>query len=129
MAAGAGVCLHGGGEVDGKQADRLRSRGDFEKVFRSGRTVAHRLVVVRLVRNGLGRSRVGFAVGRQLGGAVVRNRARRRWREVVRLGPPLPPGWDVVLVARGAALDAQWTALAGAWREALARSGLVSARG
>ena len=115
--------------MHGKAADRLRSRADFDKVFRSGRTVANRLVVVRVVPNGLERSRVGFAVGRQLGGAVVRNRVRRRWREVVRLGPPVPPGWDIVLVARGAARDAEWVALAGAWRETLARSGLVTARG
>lgn len=115
--------------VGGTPVERLRRREDFEKVFQSGRHVASRLVVVRLAPNGLGRVRVGFAVGRQLGGAVVRNRLRRRWREIVRLGPPLPSGWDIVVVARGAANGAEWTALGGAWREALARCGSLIARG
>jgi ribonuclease P protein component len=51
--------------------------------------------------------RVGFTVSRKVGGAVERNRVRRRLREVVRLSPAagMKPGHDYVLVGRRAALD------------------------
>ena len=57
-------------------------------------------------------NRVGITVGKKLGHAVVRNRVRRRLREVYRLNEEkFLPGWDIVLVARGKALDADFAAL------------------
>lgn len=50
-------------------------------------------------------SRCGFIVAKRLGGAVVRNRIRRRVREAVRLlYPQIAPGWDMVFIARSPAL-------------------------
>jgi ribonuclease P protein component len=109
--------------------ERLKRRADFDRVFRRGVAVTGRLVVVRAVRGGGAKTRVGFAVGRQIGGAVVRNRLRRRWREIVRLGPPLATGWDVVVVARAAGERAAFQALALAWRDVLRRSGLEDVSG
>ena len=103
---------------------RLRSRRDFDRVFGQGRVLVGRLLVLRVARGTTSGSRIGFAVGRQLGGAVVRNRLRRRWREVVRLGPPLPGEWDLVLVARAPSRLADTAALAAGWREAVRRAGL-----
>lgn len=56
---------------------------------------------------------VGFTVTRKIGGAVVRNRARRRLREAVRSLPvaSFAPGWNYVVVARGAALTCPFTQL------------------
>ena len=52
-------------------------------------------------RNRLGRNRVGITVSKKLGHAVVRNRTRRRLREVYRLNEQkFAPGWDIVVVAR-----------------------------
>lgn len=104
---------------------RLRGRDDFERVFKQGRAIAGRLLVVRYVRHGEQAPRVGFAVGRQLGGAVLRNRVRRRWRAVVRLGPSLRPGCDVVIVARRPCVNASWADLVGAWAEMTRRAGLL----
>lgn len=109
--------------------ERLRRRGEFDRVFREGQVVASRLVVLRLIRGGPGRTRVGFAAGRQLGGAVVRNRVRRRWREVVRRGPPLPGGWDLVVVARAAGGGAPFASLVVAWSDVLRRAGLLGGGG
>lgn len=68
-------------------------------------------------------ARFGFTVTKKLGGAVERNRMRRRLREAVRLaGPELAKdGWDYVLVARPAASAIDFEVLVGLVREALAR--------
>lgn len=104
---------------------RLRGRKDFERVFEQGRSLPGRLVVLRCVRTGQSASRLGIAVGRQLGNAVLRNRVRRRWRAVVRLGPTLQPGWDLVLVARRPSIGAPWGELAAAWADVVRRAGLL----
>lgn len=66
---------------------------------------------------------VGFTASRKVGGAVERNRARRRLREAARrLLPELAvAGVDYVLVARTAAVDAHWDALLDDVRNALIR--------
>ncbi|MGO9004434.1 MAG: ribonuclease P protein component [Beijerinckiaceae bacterium] len=57
--------------------------------------------------------RFGFTVTKRIGGAVVRNRIRRRLKEALRLVPDLPerPGYDYVIVARPAALGQSFSAL------------------
>ena len=62
----------------------LRSRRDFARIQASGRTRADRLMTVRYVPNQLGYDRFGISTGRRLGGAVQRNRVRRRLRELLR---------------------------------------------
>lgn len=64
------------------------------------------------LRNRLGENRLGLTVGAKLGCAVVRNRVRRRLRECYRaLLPQLNVGYDVVIVARGRAVDADYQRL------------------
>jgi ribonuclease P protein component len=60
--------------------------------------------------NALQVSRFGFAVGGRLGKAVVRNKIKRRLREIVRL-LGVQPGLDVLLIARTGALDADYESL------------------
>jgi ribonuclease P protein component len=81
---------------------RLRSSTDFERVRREGRSHAHPLVVLIACRQAAsGESRVGYAAGKAVGGAVRRNRAKRLLREAVRsLSAAIPPGWDILLIAR-----------------------------
>ncbi len=106
--------------------ETLRRSGDFEALQRSGTRKAHPLLVVRLAPNGLPRTRVGFSTSRRLGGAVVRNRVRRRLRAIVRqLAPRLAPGWDVVIQARPGSTQASYRELCAAAERLLQRGGIL----
>jgi ribonuclease P protein component len=90
----------------------LRSPRDFSALRSDGRGRAHPLVSVRVRRNGLDRDRFGIATGRKLGGAVVRNRVRRRLREILRAWDhPEDLRWDVLVVARPASAVASFAEL------------------
>lgn len=107
---------------------RLRSSADFARVTRSGvRTPGEGFVLHHLEPGGASVPRIGFAVGRQLGTAVVRNRTRRRLREAARtLVPELGP-CDLVIAVRPGAVGADADQLATALRDALRAAGLLSA--
>jgi len=91
----------GGGPATGltfPRAARLVRRGEFDAVYRAGKrySTSHFTVFVRA--NELGVSRFGFSIKKALGGAVVRNRLRRRVREMVRCHrQEIPAGWDIVI--------------------------------
>jgi ribonuclease P protein component len=78
---------------------RLLRHADFERVYRQGRRhfSAHMTVFYLLRSEGAG-LRIGFTVGKMLGGAVQRNRMKRRLREAARLEATWPgPAVDVVI--------------------------------
>ena len=81
---------------------RLSRSGDFDRVYREGDSRANRfLVLYSFPREASGRPRFGMSVGRKVGGAVVRNKVKRRLREAfASLDSELPEGHDFVVVAR-----------------------------
>lgn len=82
----------------------LKTRAQYSLVYSSGKTWANELVVMKILPNQLGVTRVGFSVGKRIGKAVVRNKVRRLMRESVRT-LNIRSGWDIVLIARkGAAI-------------------------
>ena len=71
-------------------------------------------------------NRVGITVGKKLGHAVVRNRVRRRLREVYRLNEDkFSPGWDIVVVARGRCVDADFGKLQNAYLSLAQKAGIM----
>lgn len=81
------------------------------------------MLVLALARNEVGWSRFGFVVSRRVGGAVVRNRVKRRMREAVhRHLDQIPAGWDVVLVARAPIAEARFAEIESAIAQLLARA-------
>jgi len=105
---------------------RLTSSIDFKRVRRTGKSLAHPLAVLVAVPTGRPGSRFGFTAGRAVGGAVQRNLAKRRLREALRpLMPRVVSGWDAILIARPALLDADWASVQAAIAGLLARAHLV----
>lgn len=91
---------------------RLLRTADFDRALRSGRRISSDYLALFVSDNGLGRPRVGLAVSRKLGNAVIRNRIKRRLRELVRpLLSRAEGGRDVVIVARTRAVDAEFARL------------------
>jgi ribonuclease P protein component len=86
----------------------LRLREDFARISATGRTRSDRLMVLRFVPNGRDHDRFGISTSRRLGGAVRRNRIRRRLREALRLRPEGGGGFDVLIVARPASAEASF---------------------
>ena len=69
---------------------------------------------------------MGITVGKKLGKAHIRNRTRRRIREVYRLNEEkFQPGWDIVVVARSRAVDAPFEKLTGSLLSLAQKSGLL----
>ena len=104
---------------------RLRSKSDFAALRERGISRAHPLLVLRAVPNSLPYARFGFVVGRRVATkAVDRNRVRRRLREIVRR-TPVRSGWDLLLIARHAAVGADFQDLQDAIRDLERRAGLL----
>ena len=77
-------------------------------------------------RNRSGGNRVGITVSKKLGHAVVRNRTRRRLREIYRLNElRFQPGWDIVVVARTRAVEAPFEKLTASYLALAAKAGVL----
>ena len=81
--------------------NRLKKKKDFERVFRRGRGLKDGFLSLKFAKNNLGLTRFGFVVGQKVSHkAVIRNKVKRRLRELVRvkLGN-IKKGFDVAVVA------------------------------
>lgn len=104
---------------------RLHGRDRFRTIHEQGKRWVHPLVILGGLPNGLDHARCGFVTSSRLGGAVVRNRVRRRLREAVRLCcRHLSPGWDLVWIARPPIRTADFPAIVGAVSGLLRQAGL-----
>ena len=95
-----------------KQAVTLKKNHEFRRLYQKGASAAGPGMVLYCRKNRLGHNRLGLTASVKLGKAVVRNRCRRRLREVYRLqSSRLRQGWDIILVARSRTARASWKEL------------------
>ena len=91
---------------------RLLRRADFRRVYEQGQRRSASLCTVFLLSNGLTNSRLGITVPSRVGKAVVRNRIKRRIREIFRTHrSTIAPGWDIVVNPRAQAAEAGFARL------------------
>lgn len=87
---------------------------------------ANSYLVLYARKNHSGANRVGVTVSKKLGCAAVRNRVRRRLREVYRLNETqFCPGWDIVVVARSRCVSADFAKLTRAYLSLAEKAGIL----
>jgi ribonuclease P protein component len=110
-----------------KSARLFRAR-EFQRLRRDGKSYYGKLMIVSVLSNaGEGAARVGIITSSRVGGAVARNRVRRRIREIVRVERSrLLPGIWLVIVARRPAIEAAFSELRAEWQQLIRRAAILS---
>ena len=104
----------------------LKKNSDFRRLYSKGKSAVTPYMVVYCRKNRTDINRTGYTVSTKLGHAVVRNRIRRRLREIYRLNAPaLISGFDIVIVARSRCVDGSYSAMNSAFLSACERLGLI----
>lgn len=81
--------------------DILRRKEDFSSIYRKGKSVGERYIVLFYKKNNLGYKRIAFLASKKVGNSVKRNRARRLMRENYRLlCDSIQDGYDLIFIAR-----------------------------
>ena len=108
-----------------KYSTSLKLNHIFRRLYRTS-GVADGLLVLYARKNRTDGNRVGITVSKKLGKAHVRNRTRRRIREVYRLNEEkFQPGWDIVVVARTKAVEAPFEKLTASYLTLAKKAGIL----
>ncbi|MDO8569053.1 MAG: ribonuclease P protein component [Dehalococcoidales bacterium] len=102
----------------------LTKAAQYSLVYTRGRSWPSALLVMKATPNGINISRYGFSISRRVGKAVVRNRIKRRLREIMRQAP-LRPGRDIIFIVRAPAAGVSFADLKQAARVLLLRAGIL----
>ena len=106
----------------------IKNNYEFRRLYSKGRSSVQPTLVVYSRRSKSGLNRVGFTVTVKLGHAVVRNRIRRRLREIYRLHESeIKRGTELVIVARSRSVDAAYKELERDFLSAAAKLGILEA--
>ena len=104
----------------------LRKEADFDNVYKKGRSVGDKYVVIFYIKNHRDINRTCFLASKKVGNSVTRNRARRLLRESYRLmKDSLPAGYDVIIIARNTIAGRKFQEVDRSLRRAFTRAGLL----
>jgi ribonuclease P protein component len=103
-----------------RRTQRIRRRAQFQEIYKHGTRVSGRYHTVFIQPNSLAVTRLGVAATRKLGGAVVRNRAKRLVREVFRRCG-IASGFDIIVVPKRELLGTSFAVLEADYRATVDR--------
>ena len=79
----------------------IRKNNDFQKVYKNGKSLANKYLVMYVLKNDLEENRIGISVSKKVGNSVVRHRITRLIRESYRLNcSRFERGYDIIIIAR-----------------------------
>ena len=106
--------------------DVLRKKEDFTSIYKKERSVAGKFVVIFYRKNQLPYNRKAFLASKKVGKSVQRNRGRRLMKESFRqLESQIPPGWDLILIARQTILDSKCADVKKSIEAAMKKAGII----
>ena len=109
-----------------KSSVSIKNNYEFRRLYSKGKSVATPFLVVYCRKTRRDHNRLGITVTAKLGKAVVRNRVRRRLREIYRMNAgKLQQGYDIIVVARARSVNAQYRQLDNAYLAACRKLGLL----
>ncbi|MDD8020230.1 MAG: ribonuclease P protein component [Acidobacteriota bacterium] len=105
-----------------RPVERIRSKKDFINIYRKGRRLKGRFFHLVFQPNELNYSRLGVVVSKKVGQAAVRNRIKRRFRELFRRNQSLLSGhYDLVFIARPEIRQLDWDRMSEEYRSMISR--------
>ena len=106
--------------------ESLKKNYQFRFVYNRGKSIANRLLVKYVVRNGTNGNRFGISVSKKVGNSVVRSRITRLLRESYRLSESkFLAGYDIVVIARASAKEATYKEVESALMHLLNKQKLI----
>ena len=119
---------HGRTKFEFGRSSRLRRSSEFKLVRESGKSWTGTYLVLKALNRGAGLARLGVITSRRLGNAVVRNRVRRRMREIFRLNQhQIREGYWIVTIARASSAFAAYQELERDWLRLAKRASILGA--
>ena len=104
------------GKLQMKHFNSIKKNSDFQKVYKTGKSYANRLLVMYVKEKDGGDTRIGISVSKKVGNSVVRHHVTRLIRESFRLHQDMvKTGLDIVVVARAAAREAEYKKMESAY--------------
>lgn len=108
---------------------RLTSREDYRSVYKRGKSVANKELVLYFLKKENNGKRFGISVSKKIGSAVVRNRVKRLIKETIRRNQEsIKNGYDLILIARQPAREKSFHEVEKAFIDALKKAGLYKGR-
>lgn len=99
-----------------KKFNSIKKNSDFQKVYRTGRSFANKLLVMYVIKTEREDTRIGISVSKKVGNSVVRHHITRLVRESYRLNKDrVKIGLDIVVVARAAAKESDFKKIESAY--------------
>lgn len=100
-----------------RNPESLKKSEEFERVYKKGKSYANKLLVMYVLPNGSDRNKLGISISKKVGNSVVRHHFARLVRESMRLSEEvLNKGFDIVVVARSEAKNADYHKIESAFR-------------